>query len=142
MKNRLRTHAFFIMSLLAVTTACHKKKDTQSKTELLIQQSWKHDTYGTDDNKDGTIDSPITMDACRLDDLITFKSNGIGTFDQGANMCFPTNPAVQEFSWQFKNNETQLEYADGTNTILSITGSQLVLAFDDNSVRYILTFKH
>jgi hypothetical protein len=144
MKNRFTIPALLILPMLVATTACRKKGDdtNKSKTELLTQHSWRHEAYGTDDNNDGTIDTPVAMDACRNDDLISFATNGSGTFNQGSDLCFPASPVVQDFTWEFTNNESKLVYAGGTNTIISLTDHKMVLAVDESSVRYIVVFKH
>lgn len=144
MKNRFTIPTVLLLSLLTAATSCRKKGDdsNKSKMELLTQQSWRHEAYGTDDNADGTIDTPVNIDICRKDDHISFATDGTGTLHQGTDLCFPGDPVVQDFDWEFASNETELIYAGGTNTIISLTGDKLVLAIFDNTTRYIIAFKH
>ncbi|RYF98919.1 MAG: hypothetical protein EOO02_17970, partial [Chitinophagaceae bacterium] len=121
--------------------------------------TWKYDKAEIDANKDGTADTPVPagyLEACETDNLITFKVDGTGTIDEGANKCDPSDPQSVGFSWTFKNNETILNFptaiitgVDGDVIIKSLTETSMVLqkavtlpAPFSLDVNVILTLKH
>ena len=78
-----------VIALLAVTVcaSCSKENDALSQnTMLLIDQGWKFDFYGLDENNNGVIDeSENDLQACELDDIFTFNVNGTGSLSCGTN---------------------------------------------------------
>lgn len=142
-----------------LTTAlsnCSKDGSTTpaSKTEFLTKQAWKIDKSGLDADKNGTIDIEDSWDACELDNTFLFKTDGTGTFDEGATKCTDTDPQTSSFSWTFKNNETilsgeitQLGFSGDAN--MSILNSTNLEVYKDITVtgspvpiRYVLRLKH
>src|SRR5690242_5957307 len=105
------------VTLLAFTVlmlgAC-KKSSSKSKTELLTQSGWKINAMGIDANMNGTIDKgESVMDDCQADNVYTFKTDGTGTTDEGANVC-GGEPQTSTFAWSFKNSETVINADNDT----------------------------
>jgi len=48
-------------------------------------------------------------DACVLDDLRMFKSNGQYLNDNGATKCDPSEPQTATLAWRFIDNNTKIE---------------------------------
>lgn len=123
--------------LIAFSFACKKSGGSgpKSKTELLTQASWKYENAALDLDGNGTADAPLPtgiLEACDLDNTITFNSNGSGVVDEGATKCNGADPQSAPFNWSFKNNEqvitfTNMTFAglDGDVTVKNITETQL-----------------
>ena len=145
-----------ITFLSVCTISSCKKGDTgdnstpKSKTTLLTQSSWKVQAVALDANKDGVSDGDATslVQACKLDNIYTFKTDGSGMADEGSAKCNSTDPQTSPFTWLFKSNETILSGTlilfNGDATIISINDTNLVITYDDSSTGYriIVTFKH
>lgn len=108
-----------------------------------------------DVNRDGTVDAPIPagfLQACDLDNTITFNANGTGTTDQGALKCDPTAPQTAPFSWTFKDNEQVITLSNslfgglnGDVKVKTINDNQLELHKEVNMtaiVNVIVFMKH
>ena len=142
--------------ILIISAASCKKSDPvapvapKSKTTLLTQTSWKLQSVGLDANKDGVAESDVTtlIQACKLDNTYTFKTDGSGTMDEGTAKCAPSDPQTQAFTWVFKSTETVLSgtfsFTNGDATILSMDDTTLKVAYDDpgTSNHLVATLKH
>lgn len=117
-------------------SACKKNDATgPTKMELITTGTWKFDKAGLDVNKDGFMDTdlpPGYLVDCDKDNVITFKSDGTGTVDEGASKCDPADPQTSPFTWSFKNNETILNFPaavfngiTGDVTIQKLTTTEL-----------------
>lgn len=139
-------------------SAC-KKNDTAgpTKMELITTSTWKFDKAGLDVNKDGFMDTdlpPGYLVECDKDNVITFKSDGTGTVDEGASKCDPADPQTSPFTWSFKNNETILNFPaavfngiTGDVTIQKLTTTELDMIKEVNigaptTVNVIFEMKH
>ena len=123
--------------LLAFSFACKKGGGggPKSKTELLTQASWKYENAAIDVDGNGTPDSPLPpgiLEACDLDNTITFNSNGSGVVDEGSTKCNAADPQSAPFNWSFKNNEQVITFTniafgglDGDVTVKTISETQL-----------------
>jgi hypothetical protein len=145
MKKKL-THLCWLIVFVSAAFACKKDKPGADYTALLVRQPWKYDVMGADYNKDGKIDFQTTLAPCLSDELIYFFEDGNGLLDQGANLCYPAFPQTQAFTWQLLNNNTQLEYAGATYTILQLDETHLTVYTDefvgDETIRQIARYKH
>ena len=146
----MKTNSWHIaMLLICVLTllSCRKEKMAgTTNTDLLTQHAWKYNSFGIDENFDGKIDVPITLRDCQKDDIIRFSQDGTGAFDQNFNFCDPDFPKTESFTWQFLENETQLEYGGTVHTILALDETQLAIYTEENdgstTTRYILNYRH
>ncbi|MEO6313364.1 MAG: lipocalin family protein [Chitinophagaceae bacterium] len=142
--------------LLVTAVACSKNNDTppvaapKSKTIIITQSAWKIQSVGVDANKDGVVETDITMlvQACKLDNRYTFKTDGTGSMDEASAKCSDTDPQTQPYTWTFKNTETILSgtfsFSNGDATIVSMNETSLVVAYDDAATgsHLLATLKH
>src|ERR1700694_5084959 len=112
-----------------------------SRTELLTSQSWKYESGGIDQDRNGTIDLTFEwtglLHPCLLDNTATFNANGTGMTDEGATKCNASLPQTSPFTWSFANNETTLNIAGtallglgGAFQVQALTSNRLTLAKD------------
>lgn len=124
------------------------KEDVSRNTEFLIQQSWKFDMYGLDENNNGLIElSENSMMACEEDDRFTFMVSGSGFFERNKLSCSLGEPDVINFKWSFHNNETELAIFASPEQISRLDDNILeVYYMDVNSqgqpVKFIRRFRH
>lgn len=128
-----------------ILLSCKKEKLVSQNERLLTMESWNYHQFGIDENLDGQIDIQDGFEDCAQDDLVTFNAGGEGLFDQGIMLCYPTFPQTQDFTWQFHNNETQLEYGGAIHHILALDETQLAIYTEEDNgsgpVRHILVYK-
>lgn len=114
-KPNVMKYLFLSLCACCLFIACKKNDDKPkepTKTELLTSQSWKYESGGVDQNRDGTIDLTFAstgyLQPCILDNTGTFSVNGTGIADEGATKCAPADPQTTAFTWSFQNNETEM----------------------------------
>ena len=129
--------------------SCSKEDDAIDRnTVLLIQDSWKFEIYGLDENNNGIIEeTENAMLACEADDIFTFNANGTGVFAGGAVPCSMGEPATISFNWSLSNNGTELAIFAAPEKINKLDENILeVYYMDQNSqgqpVKYIRRFNH
>jgi len=148
----------FTLSMFISAVSCKKSgagPDTpaKSKTTLLTQSSWKIQAVGIDADKNGVAETDVTgsVQACQVDNIYSFKSDGTGIVDEGAAKCNAGDPQSKPFTWLFKNTETVLSgtfgFSNGDATILTLNETNLVVTYDDNlgtstSYHILATLKH
>jgi len=120
-------------------SSCSKDEDSgPSNTELIASAAWKYNNSGADVNNDGFIDAAVPpgyiLD-CDKDNTLTFKNDGTGTLDEGANKCDPSSPQTSVFTWTFSNAETFINISipvmtgfNGSLEILKLTSTELNLS--------------
>ena len=145
------TPKLFIISLLSfiLFISCSKEENPVDRnTVLLIQDSWKFEIYGLDENNSGVIEeTENAMLDCEADDIFTFNANGTGVFAGGALPCSMGEPATVSFNWILSNNGTELAIFAAPEKINRLDDNILeVYYMDQNSqgqpVKYIRRFKH
>jgi hypothetical protein len=131
-----------IVLLFGSLLSCKKKKDEPpTKTEMLTSSSWKYESGGIDQDRNGTVDftfeSTGLLQPCILDNTGTFSSNGTGVADEGATKCNTTAAQTTAFTWNFQNNETELQVLGsglfglgGKFKIKELTSTRLALTKD------------
>jgi len=129
--------------------SCNKENDAlDPNTVLLIQNSWKFEKYGLDENNNGTIeDAENGMLACEADDIFTFNANGSGIFARGTVPCSMGEPATINFNWSLSNNGTELAIFAAPEKINKLDENILEVYYmdmnsQDQPVKYIRRFKH
>ena len=129
--------------------SCSKEDDAIDRnTVLLIQDSWKFEIYGLDENNNGIIEeTENAMLACEADDIFTFNANGTGVFAGGAVPCSMGEPATISFNWSLSNNGTELAIFAAPEKINKLDENILEVYYMDinsqgQSVKYIRRFKH
>ena len=67
------------------------------------------------------------------DNTGTFNSDGTGTTDEGPTKCDPSIPQTAAFTWQFKNNETEMQvYGSG---LFGLGGQFKILELSETKFR-------
>lgn len=146
------------ISLLLIIFSLGCKKGgsgPKSRTDLLAQAAWKYDNAAVDIDRNGTPDGPLppgVLQACDLDNTITFNSNGTGVVDEGATKCNGANPQTAPFTWTFKDNEQVITFAniafgglDGDVKVVTLNETKLELHKEVNVgavVNVIVYLKH
>jgi len=124
------------------------KENIASKTTLLVERSWRFERYGLDENNNGVIeDAENYMMSCEEDDSFTFMIDGAGFFEGAALQCTEGEPAVINFSWSFRNNETELAVFAAPEKINKLDEDILEVYYMDQnlqgeSVKFIRRFRH
>ena len=129
---------FIVPAALCTWIACSKNDGTTvSKTQLLCSAAWKYDTAGIDADNNGSIDAALPagyVQDCKKDNIVSFKSDGTGTSDEGASKCNAGDPQTSSFTWSFINNETGMNFPqqvftgfDGDVNLKSLTSTQMIL---------------
>lgn len=154
---------FSTLLLLAVIVvgfnACQKDDPPpeKTKTEILASSAWMHESSGVDVERNGTIE--ITLEAagvpqCRLDNVLTFRTNNTAVADEGATKCNAADPQTTQFNWQFADNETALLFSgnvftqlNGKFAIRTLNSTTLSLSKDTTvvplgNVAVIVNLKH
>lgn len=132
---------------LAVLTSCGKDTTSKTNTQFLIQQAWKIETHGLDENNNGVIEqSESDMLSCQVDDVFTFSPGGAGIYSPGSLTCSPDD-STSHFNWSFSNNETELSIAAYPEKISELNDNTLEIYYDEQNsqgqtVKYIERFKH
>jgi hypothetical protein len=146
-----------VLASLTIWTACKKNSssstDTNSRTTLITEGSWKFDSAGVDLNKDGIIDIvDTTLLPCQKDNTYTFLKDSTGVADEGATKCKSTDAQTTAFTWSFSGtgqsvikSDADPLLANGIN-IFSMTSTKMVLYKDTTvfgaSIWYVVDLKH
>ena len=157
----MRNKLFILFVILTFILSCKKKNSdlnptTQTKTSLLIQQTWKFNNAGLDPNKDGSIDQDISsfISPCLTDNTVSFSNNYSGTADEGASKCNANDPQTIPFTWGFLNNETVINITGnaiagkgGQYKIITLSETQFSLSKDTTITGYgqttfVVNLKH
>lgn len=114
--------------------SCQKEDDEPTKTEQISSSPWVHESSGIDSDNNGTIDIPLTLagvPTCRLDNILTFRTDGTATSAEGATKCTPTDAESTDFRWSFGNNETTLNLSE--NVFSQLNGSFKIKTLNSSS---------
>jgi hypothetical protein len=146
------------LASLTIWTACKKNSssstDTNARTTLITEASWKFDASGADFNKDGIIDiiDSTTILPCEKDNTYTFLKDSTGIADEGATKCNSTDPQTTAFTWSFSGTGQSVIKSDADPllasgiSIFSMTSTKMVL-YKDTTVSgiplwYVVNLKH
>lgn len=124
--------------ILLAVAACKKDKDgdkQDSPMDLITSVTWKIDTMGYDTDADDVIDVEMSppLEACQLDNTLTFFSDSTGIFSEGPLVCSGTSDNMP-FTWEFKSNNTVIKVnnlpglLNGDVDIITLTSTSLVLS--------------
>jgi hypothetical protein len=116
------------------------KPPAPTKTEMITSSSWKYESGGVDQDKNGTVDITFAatglLQPCTLDNTAMFNSGGTGTTDEGLTKCNVNAPQTAPFAWTFANSENSLNIAGsvvglgGQFTIQALSATKLTLSKD------------
>ncbi|MGZ8537021.1 MAG: hypothetical protein ACXWV9_02105 [Flavisolibacter sp.] len=107
----------FLFSGLIISCDKEENDPPPTKAELLTKSSWKYESGGVDQDKNGTIDLSFAatglLQPCILDNTATFTLGGTGVTDEGATKCDPAAPQTTSFSWSFNGSATEIFISGG-----------------------------
>jgi hypothetical protein len=124
---------------------CNKDEEPKTTSELLIGTwSLTAEVYTPTINFGS---GPVTdyypyYENCEKDNVIIFKANSEGEFNEGATKCDAADPQTVPFLWTLQNNNTKLSIsAIVTMDILQLDDTTLKLKypFDFSGVNYTIT---
>jgi hypothetical protein len=153
-----------LLAFSALWISCSKKSDPDpaqpTKTDHITASAWVYDNAGIDQDKNGTIDLPLSVIApsviptCVTDNKITFSRNNTGSTDEGPLKCNTTDPQTSGFNWSFADNEANLNISNnisallnGKSKIVTLTATNFTLSRDTtipflNNVALVVSLKH
>lgn len=140
----LRAGLLFLFPLLMLQ--CNKDNDTPKSTSELLIGTWSltSEVYSPAINFGA---GPVTdyypyYESCDRDNVIIFKANSEGEFNEGATKCDPADPQTVSFLWTLQNNNTTLNIsALATLDILQLDNTTLKVRYpyDFNGTTYSVT---
>lgn len=117
---------------------CKKSDNTNTKSTLLKIAAWKYKDAGLDIDNNGTTDSPLpsgTLQACDIDNTLTFKTDTTGLVDEGATKCTATNPQSAIFTYKYNTSSNVITFStavfagiSGDTKVLELTATQMRLS--------------
>ncbi|HEX4957946.1 MAG TPA: lipocalin family protein [Lacibacter sp.] len=116
-----------VLLIFTAFTACKKKNDVKSKTELLTKAAWVTFKYEEKAGNSAYVDDFPNWSACEKDNKITFGTNNVATFDEGATKCNPSDPQTETATWSLSDNDTKLILDGETLTIEQLDENTLVV---------------
>lgn len=140
-----------VLSMLFIIgfISCTKENQILNRnTRLLIENRWKFERYGLDENNNGVIEEgENNMLPCEADDIYAFFANGGGFYEGGPVPCSIDETTIINFAWRFENNCTELAIFAAPEKISQLDENILeVYYIDINSegqpVKYIRRFVH
>ena len=137
-----------LLSFIAFISCNKEDKILERNTKLLIEDQWKFERYGLDENNNGSIEeSENNMLPCEADDIYAFFTHGNGFYQGGPEPCSLGETAIINFNWRFENNCTELAIFAAPEKISQLDENILeVYYIDINSqgqpVKYIRRFQH
>ncbi|HUC79631.1 MAG TPA: lipocalin family protein [Flavisolibacter sp.] len=156
--------SLFCLVLFGALFSCKKKSDPeenlQVKTDYITASAWVYENAGIDNNRDGTIDLPISslapgmIQACQADNRLTFRKDNTATADEGPTKCNSTDQQSTTFNWSFADNETNLTISNnvfsllnGKSKIVTLNATSLSLSRDTavapfGNVTLVVILKH
>jgi hypothetical protein len=117
----MKYYVFALVSIGFLVYGCDKDDDDKGNSEkekiaLITSATWKYDTVGLDNNKDGKPDQALPpgfeIEKCETDNTITFKSDSTGILNEGATKCDAGDPQTTPFTWWLKENGSILYSPD------------------------------
>jgi hypothetical protein len=129
----------YILPVLFLSVGCDNDDDDDTpsgstKTQTLTQSSWKLETAGIDQNKDGTIDINLSaqINECVMDNTLKFEANGTGVVNEGLKVCANSPGQTTPFTWSFASNETALNITG--NAVLGYGGQYKIGTLTDTKM--------
>jgi hypothetical protein len=137
-----RLLTIFVLSLILLS--CKKDKDdnneSTSKTTLLTQKTWKPVNV----QKRSTTTDPwetnnFSMQACALDNIWTFSTNGSYLQDDGLTSCSSSTGTIDSGTWNFNSDETHMTIII-TSSGINLTEDCTIEQLDENTLIYNFYF--
>jgi hypothetical protein len=130
----------YVLSIgLAIILIMPSCKEDQTTTELLTDGSWNIKTLTI--NPSVTINGVVITDYYNQlydydkDNILTFKTDGTYTSDEGALKEFPSDPQTKQGSWLLSNTEDKITvYVDQDTAVyglLNVSKDLLTLSYSE-----------
>lgn len=155
MRNKLFLLGIFSLAFFSCKKDDSSSQNNNTKTDFLVQQSWKFNNAGLDPDKNGTIDLDVSnqIPGCLTDNSVSFATGNIGVSDEGSTKCNATDPQTVPFGWSFTNNETMISITgnaiagkSGEFKIITLNNTQFTLSKDTvvlgTQTAFIVNLKH
>lgn len=159
MKYSFPKPALLLLLTAAFFSSCSKNDDDgMSNTEKLTLSVWRYDKASVDTDKNGTPDTDVPpgyLDACDLDNTLSFEDDGTGVVDEGATKCNSSDPQTNPFTWNFSADEKTINFPaavftgiSGDVTVKTLTETKLELVKEvsipplPGTYNIILSLKH
>jgi hypothetical protein len=130
-----------------------------TKTDHISASAWTYENSGIDQDKNGTIDVPLStlapglIQTCRIDNSLTFKRDNTGTADEGGTKCNMADAQTTVYNWSFADNEANLNISNnvfallnGKSKIVTLNATNFTLSRDtvilSTNVALVVTLKH
>lgn len=133
--------------LVCLVASCKKDKQEgtslPSPADLLTRETWILTGHGFDDNNNHILDpGENVIQDCQKDNTYIFNSNGRGIYADNALVCGQN--MNNDFSWELKNENKELEIDFEPLFVLRLNEEELVLnpVIPGLAVNYLLTYKH
>src|SRR4030095_2877880 len=137
-----------LIPIISFISCSKENKILNRNTRLLIENRWKFEKYGLDENNNGLIEeSENIMLPCEADDTYAFFANGGGFYQGGSEPCSLGETTIINFTWRFENNCTELAIFAAPEKISQLDENILEVYYVDvNSqgqlVKFIRRFQH
>jgi hypothetical protein len=148
MKNQIAIGISIIAISAVSITSCKKSK---TKNELLTEKGWITTSIISQENSNPVVDEFASYLACEKDDITLYKTDGKVQTDAGATKCGSEPQVIDEGTWAFANNETEIistptGSSASTFTIVTLTEDALVIRGQiiggTDTFKVTTTFKH
>lgn len=134
--NNLIAVLFLILfTSVVIVSSCKKDEEsTMTKQEMLTSKPWKISTSKTNG-------VASTIEACNLDDILTFATDGTYTNNIGTIKC-SANEKNFTSTWSLSADEKNL-IANGTSlNLVELTNSIFVYSMTSGSITIVVTYIH
>lgn len=154
MKNAFPKLVMFLLSVSFVFPFCKKDSDSDdSKTpaQHLTAGTWKltKEELDTTPTQTGVyIDITSELDACALDNILSFSTDGNYTLDEGATKCYPGDPQTETAPYTLSADGKSVMFYDSilmenvTFNILTLNSSNFVIETDLIGSSLKATYSH
>lgn len=122
----------FLFTGLIISCDKEENDPPPTKEEILTNGSWKYESGGVDQDKNGTVDISFStiplIQPCILDNTVSFSAGGTGVASEGATKCDPAAPSTTTFLWSFNSSGTEINLTGG---LLGLGGKFKILTLTD-----------
>lgn len=143
------TFAVILFSAAFSVVSCQKDPSvTLSNKSLLTDKPWLVQKAEEKDNNDPWVDVFPFWAACDKDNTWIFKTDMSLEYNEAATACSPSSPnqVLDEVTWAFNSDESQLIVEDLTYTIEQLDENTLIVSVTETMAGVTayrrITFKH
>ena len=123
-----------LFSVVLLTTACNKSKDTPAITKENIVGTYIVTAATMSMNGSPEADIMSQMDACEKDDQYKLNADGSYNFVDAGTQCDPVGDYTGE--WSITGNQITIDGETGTVTKFDGTNLEVTLEFSDSGMTF------